>query len=47
MNKCIIKFQAYENKLLRPSYAYLFRKVTSQLRFKKRLKTEKIHQSAQ
>ena len=47
MNKCIIKFQAYENKLLRPSYAYLFRKATSQLRFKKRLKTEKIHQPAQ
>ena len=43
------EFQAYENKLLRPrpSYAYLFRKVTSQLGVKKRLKTEKIHQSAQ
>ena len=25
------EFQTYENKLLRPSYAYLFRKVTSQL----------------
>ena len=40
------EFQAYENKLLRASYAYLFRKVTSQL-VKKRLKTVKIHQSAQ
>ena len=45
MNKCM-SFRLMKN-LLRPSYAYPFRKVTSQLGVKKRLKTEKIHQSAQ